>query len=157
MIIVHPLNNICSPVLRQYWHHKFDFNITKLYNVSSSKALLLDINDLYTSYKNVTWWFQAIIFRNQSFMIKPSFLSCRHPLPCQRISVALIIAFYGIEHLSFMLQLLPREKKSHEYNDALKSRYKHLPEVKRILRYEGIQTLWLFDRPRVSSKGRDDI
>uniref|UniRef100_A0A2N9GVH8 DDB1- and CUL4-associated factor 13 n=1 Tax=Fagus sylvatica TaxID=28930 RepID=A0A2N9GVH8_FAGSY len=31
--------------------------------------------------------------------------------------------------------LLPREKKSHEYNDALKSRYKHLPEVKRILRH----------------------
>lgn len=31
--------------------------------------------------------------------------------------------------------LLPREQKRHEYNDALKNRYKHLPEVKRIVRH----------------------
>lgn len=31
--------------------------------------------------------------------------------------------------------LLPREKKKHEYDEALKNRYKHLPEVKRILRH----------------------
>lgn len=31
--------------------------------------------------------------------------------------------------------LLPREKKRHEYDEALKNRYKHLPEVKRILRH----------------------
>ncbi|CAK7322713.1 unnamed protein product [Dovyalis caffra] len=31
--------------------------------------------------------------------------------------------------------LLPREQKKHEYNEALKKRYKHLPEVKRIIRH----------------------
>ncbi|XP_071701528.1 uncharacterized protein [Rutidosis leptorrhynchoides] len=31
--------------------------------------------------------------------------------------------------------ILPRERKKHEYMDALKKRYKHLPEVKRILRH----------------------
>ncbi|XP_062153694.1 uncharacterized protein LOC133861890 [Alnus glutinosa] len=31
--------------------------------------------------------------------------------------------------------LLPREKKKHEYHEAVKNRYKHLPEVKRILRH----------------------
>ncbi|KAG8641350.1 DDB1- and CUL4-associated factor 13 isoform X2 [Manihot esculenta] len=31
--------------------------------------------------------------------------------------------------------LLPRERKRHEYNEALKNRYKHLPEVKRIVRH----------------------
>ncbi|GLT27509.1 hypothetical protein SLA2020_025000 [Shorea laevis] len=31
--------------------------------------------------------------------------------------------------------LLPREKKKHEYNEALKNRYKHLHEVKRIIRH----------------------
>lgn len=31
--------------------------------------------------------------------------------------------------------LLPREQKRHEYNEALKNRYKHLPEVKRIVRH----------------------
>lgn len=34
-----------------------------------------------------------------------------------------------------MLQLLPRERKQHEYQEAVKNRYKHLPEVKRIVRY----------------------
>ncbi|KAL0001997.1 hypothetical protein SO802_015778 [Lithocarpus litseifolius] len=38
--------------------------------------------------------------------------------------------------------LLPREKKRHEYDEALKNRYKHLPEVKRILRF-GLGTLFL--------------
>lgn len=33
-----------------------------------------------------------------------------------------------------MLQLLPREKRKHEYQEAVKNRYKHLPEVKRIVR-----------------------
>nr|CAD1822328.1 unnamed protein product [Ananas comosus var. bracteatus] len=31
--------------------------------------------------------------------------------------------------------LLPRERRKHEYQDALKERYKHLPEVKRIMRH----------------------
>ncbi|XP_078433429.1 WD repeat and SOF domain-containing protein 1 [Wolffia australiana] len=31
--------------------------------------------------------------------------------------------------------LLPREKKNHEYHEALKERYKHLPEVNRIIRH----------------------
>lgn len=33
------------------------------------------------------------------------------------------------------LQLLPREQKRHDYNEAVKNRYKHLPEVKRIVRH----------------------
>lgn len=33
------------------------------------------------------------------------------------------------------LQLLPREQKRHEYHEAVKNRYKHLPEVKRIVRH----------------------
>jgi hypothetical protein len=37
-------------------------------------------------------------------------------------------------HPFSILQLLPREQKRHEYNEALKNRYKHLPEVKRIVR-----------------------
>lgn len=32
-------------------------------------------------------------------------------------------------------QVLPRERKKHEYLEAVKNRYKHLPEVKRIVRY----------------------
>ncbi|TYK21623.1 DDB1- and CUL4-associated factor 13 [Cucumis melo var. makuwa] len=31
--------------------------------------------------------------------------------------------------------LLPREKRKHEYQEAVKNRYKHLPEVKRIVRH----------------------
>ncbi|XP_061949862.1 uncharacterized protein LOC133673183 [Populus nigra] len=31
--------------------------------------------------------------------------------------------------------ILPREQRRHEYNEALKKRYKHLPEVKRIVRH----------------------
>ncbi|XP_058218674.1 uncharacterized protein LOC131329526 isoform X2 [Rhododendron vialii] len=31
--------------------------------------------------------------------------------------------------------LLPRERKNHEYREAVKNRYKHLPEVKRIVRH----------------------
>lgn len=31
--------------------------------------------------------------------------------------------------------LLPREQKRHDYNEAVKNRYKHLPEVKRIVRH----------------------
>ncbi|KAJ6917559.1 DDB1- and CUL4-associated factor 13-like [Populus alba x Populus x berolinensis] len=31
--------------------------------------------------------------------------------------------------------VLPREQRRHEYNEALKKRYKHLPEVKRIVRH----------------------
>lgn len=31
--------------------------------------------------------------------------------------------------------LLPREQKKHEYHEAVKNRYKHLPEVKRIVRH----------------------
>ena len=34
-----------------------------------------------------------------------------------------------------VMQLLPRERKKHEYLEAVKNRYKHLPEVKRIVRY----------------------
>jgi DDB1- and CUL4-associated factor 13 len=32
-------------------------------------------------------------------------------------------------------QLLPREKHKQAYDESLKQRYKHLPEVKRILRH----------------------
>lgn len=32
-------------------------------------------------------------------------------------------------------QLLPREKHAQAYQDALKDRFKHMPEVKRILRH----------------------
>lgn len=32
-------------------------------------------------------------------------------------------------------QLLPRERKKQEYLDAVKNRYKHLPDVKRIVRF----------------------
>lgn len=32
-------------------------------------------------------------------------------------------------------QLLPRERKKHEYLESVKNLYKHLPEVKRIIRY----------------------
>ncbi|GMY18928.1 DDB1- and CUL4-associated factor 13 [Fagus crenata] len=39
--------------------------------------------------------------------------------------------------------LLPREKKRNEYHEAVKNHYKHLPEVKRILRYKGVATPWL--------------
>ena len=38
------------------------------------------------------------------------------------------------EQMSCLLQLLPRERKKQEYLDAVKERYKHLPEVKRIVR-----------------------
>ncbi|KAF3336702.1 DDB1- and CUL4-associated factor 13 isoform X1 [Carex littledalei] len=31
--------------------------------------------------------------------------------------------------------ILPREKKKHEYNDALKARFKHLPEIRRIVKH----------------------
>ncbi|CAN6880121.1 unnamed protein product [Brassica oleracea var. botrytis] len=31
--------------------------------------------------------------------------------------------------------ILPREQKKHEYNEAVKNRYKHLPEIKRIVRH----------------------
>lgn len=41
--------------------------------------------------------------------------------------------------LVMLLQLLPREKKRHEYHEAVKNRYKHLPEVKRIVRYKRTQ------------------
>lgn len=33
------------------------------------------------------------------------------------------------------MQVLPREQKKHEYHEAIKNRYKHLPEVKRIVRH----------------------
>lgn len=39
-----------------------------------------------------------------------------------------------------MGQLLPREKHKHAYDEALKERYKHLPEVKRILRHRHLPT-----------------
>lgn len=32
-------------------------------------------------------------------------------------------------------QLLPRERKKQEYLEAVKNRYKHLPDVKRIVRF----------------------
>ncbi|KAF9611578.1 hypothetical protein IFM89_033582 [Coptis chinensis] len=32
--------------------------------------------------------------------------------------------------------VLPRERKKHEYDEAIKNRYKHLPEVKRIVRHK---------------------
>lgn len=37
-------------------------------------------------------------------------------------------------------QLLPREKHKHAYDDALKERFKHLPEIKRILRHRHLPT-----------------
>ncbi|XP_057530140.1 uncharacterized protein LOC130808698 [Amaranthus tricolor] len=37
--------------------------------------------------------------------------------------------------------LHPREQKKHDYNDALKKRYKYLPEVKRILRHRHLPRL----------------
>ena len=33
------------------------------------------------------------------------------------------------------MQVTPREKAALEYSDALKERFKHLPEIKRISRY----------------------
>lgn len=42
---------------------------------------------------------------------------------------ARILMWYSIH-----CQILPREKKKHEYNDALKARFKHLPEIKRIVK-----------------------
>lgn len=39
-----------------------------------------------------------------------------------------------------MGQLLPREKHKHAYEEALKERYKNLPEVKRILRHRHLPT-----------------
>jgi WD repeat and SOF domain-containing protein 1 len=36
--------------------------------------------------------------------------------------------------IKFVLQILPRERKKQEYLDAVKERYKHLPEIKRIVR-----------------------
>lgn len=35
----------------------------------------------------------------------------------------------------FAMQILPRERKRHEYDEAVKNRYKHLPEVKRVVRH----------------------
>ncbi|KAK7317307.1 hypothetical protein RJT34_01418 [Clitoria ternatea] len=32
--------------------------------------------------------------------------------------------------------ILPRERKKHEYNEAIKKRYKHLPEVNRVASYK---------------------
>lgn len=43
--------------------------------------------------------------------------------------------FVAIELFSSFEQLLPREKHKHAYMNALKERYKHLPEVQRIDRY----------------------
>ncbi|KAG5553523.1 hypothetical protein RHGRI_011410 [Rhododendron griersonianum] len=40
-----------------------------------------------------------------------------------------------ITRIPTLLQLLPRERKNHEYREAVKNRYKHLPEVKRIVRH----------------------
>ena len=78
------------------------------------------------------------------FVIKPNFLFFRYQLPCQLIAVVYIIAsYFGPDHVSFMLQLLPREKKRNEYHEAVKNHYKHLPEVKRSLRYKGVATPWL--------------
>ncbi|XP_031383600.1 DDB1- and CUL4-associated factor 13 [Punica granatum] len=37
--------------------------------------------------------------------------------------------------------VLPREKRKHEYHEAVKNRYKHLPEVKRIVRYRHLPKL----------------
>lgn len=45
------------------------------------------------------------------------------------IMINVLIMFF------YVLQLLPRERKKHEYLEAVKNRYKHLPEVKRIVRY----------------------
>jgi hypothetical protein len=36
--------------------------------------------------------------------------------------------------------LLPREKQAHAYEEALKERFRHLPEVKRILRHRHLPT-----------------
>lgn len=36
------------------------------------------------------------------------------------------------------MQILPRERKKHEYNEAVMKRYHHLPEVKRIKRHRHI-------------------
>ncbi|KAB1200681.1 DDB1- and CUL4-associated factor 13 [Morella rubra] len=60
------------------------------------------------------------------------------PLPFRLLpyrSCTIIVSSYSPDYPSFTLQLLPREKKRHEYHEAVKNRYKHLPEVKRILRH----------------------
>ena len=49
----------------------------------------------------------------------------------------IVVVVNSIKACNFVIcvQILPRERKKHEYMDAVKNRYKHLPEVKRILRY----------------------
>ncbi|CAL1402925.1 unnamed protein product [Linum trigynum] len=41
----------------------------------------------------------------------------------------------AIIHTSCCSQLLPGEQKKHEYQEAVKNRYKHLPEVQTIVRH----------------------
>lgn len=54
-------------------------------------------------------------------------------LCCCNLLYALLLNI--ISELFAYVQLLPRERKNHEYMEAVKNRYKHLPEVKRIVRY----------------------
>ncbi|KAG9139723.1 hypothetical protein Leryth_016660 [Lithospermum erythrorhizon] len=42
----------------------------------------------------------------------------------------------GVECNFCSSKLLPRERKKHEYNEAVKNRFKHLPEIKRIDRHK---------------------
>lgn len=42
-------------------------------------------------------------------------------------------------------QLLPRERKKQEYLEAVKNRYKHLPDVKRIVRFAFYAALVMYN------------
>jgi hypothetical protein len=56
-------------------------------------------------------------------------------LTCLHNITGLQYRFVAIELFFFFEQLLPREKHKHAYMNALKERYKHLPEEQRIDRY----------------------
>jgi hypothetical protein len=63
-----------------------------------------------------------------------------------RLSVSRDCTFVLV-HCSLALvccyQLHPRQRQKLNYNSALKQRYGHLPEIKRIARYVGAATSWL--------------
>ncbi|KAG6767662.1 hypothetical protein POTOM_028874 [Populus tomentosa] len=77
---------------------------------------------------------------NEAFVLKPELL-----VFCVKFSCDASYVISGSDDTNLRLWkakaseqlgiLLPREQRRHEYNEALKRRYKHLPEVKRIVRH----------------------
>ena len=65
---------------------------------------------------------------------KNNIISCAGSLGESLLMFRLTSLVCDGEEMSCLLQLLPRERKKQEYLDAVKERYKHLPEVKRIVR-----------------------